>query len=288
MDVKLTNLGMLIEGCWSRAENETILAIARKHPAPQEDEITFLFCGELRAAVEEASNAGRVESTFLADLLQSTLGLDHTITWRTSGLIARVNRHPRWHEGKVSAADLGVVVVRPLVQLDYGGTEIKFIRDNARGLLAQAKLGRQADTSKDLHEWDGLTEPQKKLYPKHREYYSLLLYRLRGPNSGELRPFGWQLCREHTVKQVQKWLRKDAFPEEMPSSEVIRKLFAGSIGTDDPTIIRSVIDPSESIGAEARCITVHIFWPDGKGPPPSLQLHREQQECQQTQQRVRR
>lgn len=284
MDVKLTNLGKLIEGCWNRAEGETIQAIAQKHPAPDEDEITFLLSGELRTAVAEASDAGRVETAFLTDLRQSIHTLDLDITRWTSGLIARVNRHGRRHEGKVSGADLGVVIMRPLVRLAFGGTSIEFRRDHATGLLAQAKLGRQADPSDGGHAWDGLTRPQERLYPKRRAYYSLLLYRLNGQNADELKPFGWQLCRQHTVKQVQKWLQVDAFPEEISSSEVLRKLFAGSIGTENPKLIKSVIDPPK---LEARSITIHIFWPDGAGPPPSPLLHRQQQGNQQVQQRIR-
>jgi hypothetical protein len=284
MDIKLKNLEMLIQQCWSRAEDNVIQAVAQRHHAPQEDEITFLFCGELRREVEGASNAGSVEAAFLADLLQSIPALGTDITRRIHGLVARVNRHPRWHEGKVSGADLGVVVVRPVVRLGFGGTEIKFIQDHARGLLAQAKLGRQTDPSRNGHEWNGLTKPQEKLYPKRRDYYSLLLYRLRGSNADELRVFGWQLCEGHTIRHVKKWLRSDVFPAEILSSEVLKKLFDGSIGTDNPKIIERVIDPPKS---EARSVTIHIFWPDGKGPPPSLPLHLQQHGCQQVQQRVR-
>jgi hypothetical protein len=284
MDVKLTNLGKLMEGCWSRAEDETIRAISRKHPAPHEDEITFLFCGELRTAVREASDAGRVEMAFSADLRQSIPTLDFDITRWTRGLVARVNRHGRAHEGKLSGADLGIVIMRPLVQFAFGGTSIEFSRDHATGLLAQAKLGRESFHSGGRHAWDGLTRSQERLYPKRREYYSLLLYRLNGQNADELRPFGWQLCKQHTLRQTQKWLRSDAFPEEISSSEILRRLFVGSIGTENPKLIKSVIDPPNS---EGRSITLHIFWPDGAGPSSSRLLHRQTQEHRQLVQRIR-
>lgn len=284
MNVRLANLEKLIEECWNRAEGETIQAVAQQHPAPDEDEITFLFSGELRNSVADASAAGRVKMAFLKDLYQSIPASDLDMRQWTRGLVARVNRHSRWHEGKVSGADLGVVIMRPLVQLAFGGDSIEFLRDRATGLLAQAKLGRQEDPGRSGHAWDGLTRPQERLYPKRREYYSLLLYRLNGQNADELSPFGWQLCREHTVRQVQKWLRLGAFPKEISSSEVLRKLFARSIGTENPKLIESVIDPPEQ---EARSITVHIFWPDGAGPPPSVLLHRRQQGNQQVQLRIR-
>jgi hypothetical protein len=279
LEVKLTNLGAVIEACWNRAESETREVIARKHPAPQEDEITFLFCGELRTAVEEASNTGIVEKAFLRDLRQSIPALDLRITQLTSGLVAQVNRHSRSHEGRVSGADLGIVIVRPLVQFEYGGDHIVFVRDYTRGLLAQAKLWSKGNSSKGvLHHWDSLTPSQQRLYSKRREYSSFLLYRLTGQNASELCTFDWQLCRGHNLKQVKKWFRMDSFPEEISSSDLLRKLFAGSIGTTDTNIIKSVIDPPKS---RARAVTLHIFWPDGKGPPPSLALHRQQQRVQQ-------
>ena len=111
MDVRLENLGKLIEECWNQAEGETIQAVAQKHPAPDEDEITFLFSGELRNSVAKASEAGRVEKAFLKDLRQSIPAADLDMTRWSSGLVARVNRHSRSHEGKVSGADLGVVIL---------------------------------------------------------------------------------------------------------------------------------------------------------------------------------
>jgi len=284
MDIKLNLLEMVVQECWSRAEDNVIQSVAQKHHAPQEDEITFLFCGELRREVERVSDAGGVEAAFLADLLGAIPDLRTDITRTFHGLIARVNQHPRWHEGKISGADLGVVVVRPVVRLGFRGSGINFIQDHARGLLAQAKLGRQPNLSTNGHEWDGLTESQKRLYPKRRGYYSLLLYRLRGANADQLTAFGWQLCEGHTLRHVKKWLKTDAFPAEILSSEVIGRLFDGSIGTDDPKIIEKVIDPPKSA---VRSVTIHIFWPDGKGPPPSFPLRLHQQGCQQVQQRVR-
>jgi hypothetical protein len=151
--------------------------VAQRHPAPDEDEITFLFSGELRNSVTEASETGSVEEAFLKDLRQSIPASALDMRQWTRGLVARVNRHSRWNEGKVSGADLGVVIMRPLVQLGFRGNSIEFRRDHATGLLAQAKLGRPGRSG---HAWDGLTRPQEDLYPKRREYYSLLLYRLNG------------------------------------------------------------------------------------------------------------
>jgi hypothetical protein len=281
MDVNLTTLGQLIESCWNCAETETAKGVAQKHPTPTEEEITFLFSGELRMAIAAASAAGEVVRAFLRDLRNSIPNLDFGITQRVGGLIARVNLHGRWHEGKVSGADLGIVIMRPVVWIAGAGTKIEFRRNRGTGLLAQAKLGRRLDPD-GAHKWGTLTKPQQRLLPKRRDYYSLLLYRLDGEK--ELKPFGWQLCKAHTVRQAEQWLQSNAFPEEISSSEVLGKLFAGTIGTQDSKLIETIIDPNAS---DARSIEIDIFWPDGAGPPPSYPLSETHGEKQRMQQRIR-
>jgi len=269
VDVKLTTLEQLIERCWNSAEVETAKAVVQKHPSPSEEQLTFLFSGELRRAIGDASSARRIETAFLADLRRSIPRLDLGVARRAGGLVARVNLHGRWHEGNVSAADLGIVITRPLVRLSPGRINVEFRRDHPTGLLAQAKLGRAVGPTEGGHAWGRLTQSQAGLFPKRRGYYSLLLYRLNGQNSDELEPFAWQLCRNYTVRQVKKWLRSDAFPGEISSSEVLRRLFARMIGTEDPKVIQTIIDPT---GAGAHSIELQIFWPDGSGPPPSFPL----------------
>jgi hypothetical protein len=98
-EVKLTTLGKLIEHYWNQAEAETAKAVAEKHHSPNEEEVTFLFIGELRTSVENASVTGQVERAFLTDL-RSVPGLDDAVARRGSGLVARVNFHGRQHEGR--------------------------------------------------------------------------------------------------------------------------------------------------------------------------------------------
>jgi hypothetical protein len=85
-----------------------------------------------------------------------------------------------------------------------------------------------------------------------------------------LDPFRWQLCRGHTTAAIKAWLKSGEFPDEVPSSDVILRLFAGSIGTKDPAAIRAIIDPT----APRRSIDVRIFWPDSP-PPPSITVRRQ-------------
>jgi hypothetical protein len=152
---------------------------------------------------------------------------------------------------------------------------VEFRRDHATGLLAQAKLGRRTKGPAGGYSWDSLTDSQERLFPKRRDYYSLLLYRLKGQKADSLEAFGWQICRKYSVREVKKWLRSDAFPEEVLSANVLGKLFARAIGTEDPKIIQTIIDPKTS---DVRSIDIRVFWPDGGGPSPSMQLRQTKQE----------
>jgi hypothetical protein len=57
--------------------------------------------------------------------------------------------------------------------------------------------------------------------------------RLDGIEANELQPFRWQFCKDYTARQVKKWLLSDSFPGEEDSSNIIQKLIARSIGTED-------------------------------------------------------
>ena len=280
LDISLTALGQLIARCWNTAEINLRNLVAQKYPASTEEFLTSVLAGELRVAVADASNTRKVEAAFLQDLQRSIHPLHFASTnpaRLASGLIARVNLHDRQHEGKLSAADLGIVVMRPSAQTSWDRSRIEIRRDHATGLLAQAKLGRGTNRA-DVYIWDDLTAAQERLLPKRRKYYSLLLYRVNGRKANHLAPFTWQLCSEYTIGRVKKWLRSGAFPEEALSPDVLTKLFAGTIGTKDQKIIKSIIDPAKSSGLSS--ISIEVFWPDGKGPPPCVNLRQHTQERQ--------
>jgi hypothetical protein len=265
--------------CWDSAESSLRILVAQKYPSPSEELITALFAGEFRTEIAKASSAGEVDGAFLADLRTAIPGLN-LIARRASGLVARVNLPNRWHEGHVSAADISVVVTRPIVDLAFGGKRVEFHRNHATGLLAQAKLGRPAKRAEGTRIWNHMTGPQERLYPKRRKYYSLLLSRLNGPKANKLEAFRWQLCSDFTLKKVKSWLISDLFPDETSSSEVLTKLFARTIGTEDPNIIETIVDPGAN---DIHSIDLHIFWPDEGGPPPSIELHHQEHEVQKVQ-----
>jgi hypothetical protein len=89
-----------------------------------------------------------------------------------------------------------------------------------------------------------------------------------------------QLCSEFTLKKVKIWLLSDVFPDEISSSEVLRKLFARANGTEDPKIIETMIDPGAN---DIHSIDLQIFWPGDGGPPPSVELHHHEHEAQNVQ-----
>jgi hypothetical protein len=276
LEIELNTLGQVIANCWTEAESSLTKLIAKKHPKPGEELITSLLAGELRAAVDRASDSGRVEHAFLDDLRSQIPYLSNSDARRFGGLVASVTPHDKSHEGEVSAADLGLVVLRPQVSLSSWGSEtIQCSRDHATGLLAQAKRGQRNKRSR--YSWDDFTESQRDLYRKRRPYYSLVLYRLQGEKVNVLDPVRWQLCHESNLREARKWLRFDAFPEEKTSPEILKLLFKGDIGTNDLKIIQSVIAPSKG---DPRVIEIKVFWPDGSGPPPSF--HLEQQHHEQT------
>jgi hypothetical protein len=281
-EIKLKTLGRLIERCWNCAEVKTAESVIEKYHAPNEEQLTFLFASELRTQVADASSTHKVEKAFLEDLNASIPNLDVDAA-RFRGLLARVNFHGRQHEGRRSASDLGIVISRPVIRYEPYGMRVEVRLDHAIGLLAQAKLGRAANPAESIHDWGHLTDSQERLLPKLRGYYSLLLYRLSGQN--DLKPFKWQLCSGHTVREVKGWLASGTFPQETSSSDTIQKLFAGSIGTKDAAVIRTIINASSSDG---RFIDIQIFWPDDAAPPPSVNLSRHTQQAQLIMQHVNR
>ena len=106
MEMKLTHLAQLLGECWNAAERETASLIAEKYHAPNEENLTFLFSGELRALVENASATRQIESAFLIDLRSSIPNLPERVAHYARGLLARVTFHGRRH----AIAELGDIV----------------------------------------------------------------------------------------------------------------------------------------------------------------------------------
>jgi hypothetical protein len=272
-EIALTALETLIADCWVQAEKETAQQVLEEHQRPPEVPLTFLFSGKLRKAVANASRVGKVASAFLQDLRGSIPRFDFQTERHFDGLIANVvgiNFHNQSHEGRLSGADFGVILSRPVIDVDFAKTRIDTEHNHSVGLLAQAKLGQRIDPPKGVHRWNPLTDRQVTLFPDTSDYSSLVLYRIGGERKNELKPFGWQLCRGYTANDAQKWLRTDRFPSENTSANIIERLFARTIGTQDRKIIDAIVDPRQT-GPEA--VELQVFWPKGGGPPPSVPIH---------------
>ena len=268
MEIRLKALGQLITQCWNEAEGEASKSIAAKYFGPNEEQVTFLFASELRAAIERVSNNGLVAQAFISDLRESVPELRYRTDSRLGGLLARVNFHNPQHEGRRSASDLGISIRRPLVSVDSSHQRIEIRSDHGTGLLAQAKLGIFKEGIEKFR-WNGFTKPQQRLFPERSSYYSLLLYRLSGKRRDELKRFGWQLCSDHCLEEAKAWLRTDRFPTEVSSSELLARLFMRSVGTDSAEVIRNIIDPEVPT---TQVIELRIFWPKGAEPPPSVMI----------------
>jgi hypothetical protein len=269
MEIRLNTLGQVIAKCWDVAEEATARAIAEKYPDLEEEQITFVFAGELRVSVGQASRQNAFAHAFLADLQQAFPELGLHASLQAAGLIARVNLHSRWHEGRRSGSDLGVIITQPSVRRHSGVSQVEIVRAHARALLVQAKLNKRKARRDGRMKWQSLTRPQRKILPDHTEYSALLLYRLEGSDRSKLAPFRWQPCRGHSIEDIQAWLSSGSFPKEISSADVIRSLSVGRLGTDARPVIESLVDPPSTWPTS---IEIRVYWPDGEGPPEHLYL----------------
>lgn len=282
VEIRLKSLGYLIARCWDEAEGKTSKSVAMKYFGPTEEQITFLFASELRASIEQASSRGEIGRAFVKDLRDSVSPLEYAAQRTLQTLIARVNFHNRRHEGKRSASDFGIVITKPCVIFDSFRQVVEFRTDRATGLLAQAKLGISADRMGGF-KWSRFSSPQKRLFPAVSDYYSLLLFRLDGRRKDQLRRFGWQLCKGYSLSEIKNCLLSDRFPLEISSSDLLIRLFARRIGTENADVIRQIIDPKSEVYSPA--IELKIFWPDRTAPPPPLSIQQTTRQAQQLRQR---
>lgn len=263
--IPLTNVVAVMAGCCSGAELG-VARMVRNLPRPTEEEITALLALELRREVEAANAEERFSSALLADV-RAIIGNDFVAARMLRGLVARVDFHDRHHEGRSSAADLGIMVVRPVLALVSGSDHIRIAFNEARALLVQAKLG-QMGPRQNRFKWGSLTPTQDRLIPKRRSYFSFLLYRIRPQAVDVMEPISWQLCANHTLKDMRSWLATDKFPAQQRTLDIVRQLAEGSIGTDDAAIIGQLIAPR----ANRRIIEFRVDWPDDSRPPGVVRL----------------
>jgi hypothetical protein len=264
-NLKIPALAALIAESWTRAEQSLRERVRQESPDRDEEIITDLFHTALEAEFSRVSALGSVERAFQADLRRALPGIPAASVSRLAdGLIAMVHFHPREVESR-SGGDFGLVLIRPEVNYaKYSRSALTIEHDCQRGLLCQAKVFRRNST------WGSFSRKQRSVLQARLNYLSLVLYRYRDQD-GERRdlwPFGWQLTRDASIRDVAGWLRNDQFPKLEDSRGIISALAEDRIGTDDKQVIAEQIAPPLRPSMEIK-----ILWRDGKGPGAVVHLH---------------
>jgi hypothetical protein len=101
-------------------------------------------------------------------------------------------------------------------------------------------------------------------------YSALLLYRYSDQDGArrELNPFAWQLTRESTIQEMQKWLQKDLFPDLWTSPAIFKRLMEGQIGTSDRRLIDEYVAPE----GLRDSLVITIRWKDGADPGDRVRI----------------
>jgi hypothetical protein len=250
--------------CWNAAEISLRAEVANNCPDIDEEAITQMFHAKLSESLRLASREKRIESAFLKDLQDSfpTLHYSHGLELQriAQGIIADVTLHKRSTE-RVTGGDLGFMIVRPYIQLEWSSLHIS---DYRRGLLTQAKLKR-------LSGWGTFTSNQKKILPERLDYLALLLYSYEDDARRQLSKFSWQLCSGVTFNKLKGLLMEHSFQGNIDSCGVIRGLGNATIGTDDNSIIDEFISPEKN-----PSLIIRIFWPHG-GPGSEVYVYTRQE-----------
>jgi hypothetical protein len=267
LPLKIPRTIALLKDCWQRAEEHVRSQVGTTFLEADEDFITILFCGKLRAEFDEKNQYRQFEHEFTADLAVAYPWSD--LSWISDGLIAQVTHHPR-HIEAATGGDFGFLVARPHVDARWGDPKITM---HHQGLLVQAK--RQRVNGKV----GSLTRVQRAVLPSRLAYAAFLLY-LREPPGEGLSPMIW-MCPDgmevheveadlaslngvfaETIEDVRQIVRAAA----LPSGEIIEAMADGTRGTSDKDLIDHHISPDVT-----PAVTVEITWRDGTPPEPPRQ-----------------
>ncbi len=257
--LQIPRLTALLSKCWQDAESDLQAEINQYAPSASEELITQNFHKELSRILSAASANRSIELAFLNDLDRSGWGQKVKFDSRriARGLIAEVTLHKPETE-KLSGGDLGLVVVRPQLQLAQRAINISDMR---QGLLVQAKL-------KGPQRWGIFTRNQERVLPKRMNYLALLLYQYADAERRLLNSFVWQLADGMSFEDLKACLKRDHFPNTLDSSRVIAGLTSGRIGTAERQLIDTLISPDQN-----RALIIRIHWSDGEPPSSALRVH---------------
>lgn len=253
----------LLTKYWKDSEGELRSVIEKKYHDLDEELVTKLFFSEFAFLLQQANQKKEFARAFLDDLRRAFPKAESLeLSSFSSGLIADVSIH-KHHEEKITGGDFGLTITRPDLVHDRWATLIG--REYRRGVLVQAKIKRRNGR------WGILRKRQKDVFTKRINYLALLLYSYLDEERRHLEPFGWQLCRGSSVKDIQDWLRLGKFPALQSSAEIIKQLGnakkENEIGTDDHEKIEKYIRSKGKVHLEIR-----IFWPPNKKHPSRINI----------------
>jgi len=256
MFIELNNTVNLIGDLFKKAEETVKSDIDLAFPQACEEQITVVLQLELAKILNKANQQKEIERAFQKDIdrgiresLLPTSTSNH-IKALSNGIVAKVSWHKRNIEQK-TGGDLGLLIVQP--EVSFFNRKISLSRcKNERGLLVQAKL------KKNNESWGHLTANQRKILKDRVNYLSLLRYEFIDQENRKLKDFYWTLCNGASIINVIEWLKKDDFPKNQTSKEIITNLGLGNIGTNDQQIINSVIIPTRN----GQTIFIKIDWED--------------------------
>lgn len=266
--IRIPNTIQVLCRCWAEAENSLQSEVASSSPDIDEEIITQRFHSRFTETLGDASQSRLIERSFVKDLESSFSEIDSSDLRRVArGLIADVTLHKRGTE-KTTGGDLGLMIIRPQVQLNSSALKIS---DYRRGLLAQAKTRRVNG------KWGNLTANQEQTLSERSSYLALLLYSYRDFARRELEPFRWQTCNGMALHEVKHCLKRDSFPSPSDSSSILKQLGNGTIGTDDERALDEIVSPQGN-----SALIIRISWPDDGHPGSQVRVYtrREQQQRQ--------
>lgn len=261
-------VGVMVEA-WNNAEEATLQQLADKHWDSDEEFVTALFRGEFRGSVLEMADNNSVQIAFLEDLYSYLPGFrgNPDLASLAASLSATTTFHPREVEGN-TGGDLGIVFLRPSVELMPGGSTLEIQEDYPRGILCQAKITSRS-RSKGSGCWGSFTKSQRKVLSERTSYLALLLYRYLDECRQRMAPFRWQACEDVPIAEIERWLKEDSFPDLWSSQAVLEGLADCTIGTDEPATIKDLIAPKVR-GA----LVVRVGWGSDDPPPSTVELGR--------------
>jgi hypothetical protein len=232
---------------WEEAERVVAKDVCIHFPKADERAITQQFQVRLSECFDQASRRGHISRAFEYDL--TIAGVASLSANRLAeGLIVEASWHAPNTE-KLSGADMGLTLGRPLIVLADHGSSIEYLTS---ALLVQAKkrgIGKK---------WNELSERQEELLPPQMDYAALLLYELNDPQGRVLEAFKWALCRGFSLADLQHWLRAGEFPTLLSSTEILNGLSAETIGTTNRERISQSVTPEGT-----PTLKVRIDWRDG-------------------------